>query len=695
MGNSYNTPSVNNNQQPQIPNTKVANNSNNKINENSLPDEEEIFQKMVDVSNQLFSEYNNEYLNPNFCNKLAIIFEKKLNYLHIKLLRAMNDKINTENVDNEFLMEFQYMPKNSKEDKFFVDIFKGPLKDFFWNQSINISDELFMEKGMDISSLNLKPLQKYDRNPFININHVNNLLTSYNNSNNKTNNNKEKIKENSPEFKMQGGAQEIISGLRQQANKKYNPQQKRSNKPSFGNEETDENNYLKRGRGKANNGGRGSNNNGGRGGNNNGGRSGGKGRGGSSYNGGIGVGSSNNDFSGVGSNNNNGQQIIERRNSFGGRGRKPENNLYNLNTNEESQFRQREELIDSIQENNETGNKNLSAQEISQSVNNAIAKNNQANEKEVNNFIKYSVPRYYKSPTVFCSDEKEECPMTKKEICMAITENFIVRNNIIAAILNTLPKKKIIIKKNGEEKIEYEGGLCYQKFKNLFLCKVCVPRIFERLKHNTNMKETLNYVLENSEFLTDTECEKNGGLFFELELRQKAALINNSKIIKKDKLGNPISNFNLLYLESTEQLKKSYFDNLDALLQILIKMQNIAIINNATLNLIGKETQEIINKMYNYCNYYYVFAIIALIHSDLTDDSPEIEKEKAFQNQLLKALGKKSNSESTNSVSANSASQGASMNSSSQVATSVSANRVPINASSKNASAKNASANKK
>jgi hypothetical protein len=145
-------------------------------------------------------------------------------------------------------------------------------------------------------------------------------------------------------------------------------------------------------------------------------------------------------------------------------------------------------------------------------------------------------------------------------------------------------------------------------------------------------------------------------------------------------------------------LKKSYFDNLDALLQILIKMQNIAIINNATLNLIGEETQNIINNMYNLCNYYYVFAIVALIHADLTDESPEIEKEKAFQNQLLKALGNKSMNSASQGASTNSASQGASRNSASknsasqgsskngvsQVATSISANRVPIIAAANN-----------
>ena len=54
----------------------------------------------------------------------------------------------------------------------------------------------------------------------------------------------------------------------------------------------------------------------------------------------------------------------------------------------------------------------------------------------------------------------------------------------------------------------------------------------------------------------------------------------------------------MFYLECTTKLKKNYFENLDALLNILLKMQNIPIINNATLNIISEETKAIIEKMY-------------------------------------------------------------------------------------------------
>ena len=125
MGNSNTKPNI---EQEKI-NTKAINSI--PIKSNLPKNEEEIFQKIVTISNQLLSEYNNEYLNQDFCNKLAIIYQKKLSNFNIKLLRAMNDKINSNEVDNEFLMEFQYMPKNAENDKFFVEILSSIIFSLF------------------------------------------------------------------------------------------------------------------------------------------------------------------------------------------------------------------------------------------------------------------------------------------------------------------------------------------------------------------------------------------------------------------------------------------------------------------------------------------------------------------------------------------------------------------------------------
>ena len=55
--------------------------------------------------------------------------------------------------------------------------------------------------------------------------------------------------------------------------------------------------------------------------------------------------------------------------------------------------------------------------------------------------------------------------MTKAQICKSISQIFIVRNNIIAAMLTLVPKVEF----NGNN-YEYTGGLAFQKILNLENC---------------------------------------------------------------------------------------------------------------------------------------------------------------------------------------------------------------------------------
>ena len=66
-------------------------------------------------------------------------------------------------------------------------------------------------------------------------------------------------------------------------------------------------------------------------------------------------------------------------------------------------------------------------------------------------------------------------------------------------------------------------------------------------------------------------------------------------------------------------------------------MKETPIINNKTLNILSNETKNIIDNMYNLCHYYYVYAIISLINSDITDD---IGKDDQLESIVSKALVK-------------------------------------------------------
>ena len=116
--------------------------------------------------------------------------------------------------------------------------------------------------------------------------------------------------------------------------------------------------------------------------------------------------------------------------------------------------------------------------------------------------------------------------------------------------------------------------------------------------------------------------------------------ILGKKILKsgKDEIEkHPKIKYNLFFKEFTDKLKKNYFDNLILLLNILEKMKTTTVINNNTLNILSEESKKIIDNMYNLCHYYYIYAIISLINSDITE---EIIKEDKLESVISHALNK-------------------------------------------------------
>jgi hypothetical protein len=156
-----------------------------------LENREDIFQKIGELSNILFSEFNNEFLKDNFCSKIAMIYEKKLSSLNIKLLRVIHNEINSNNVNRELLLTSQYTGNN--DELFEVDIFSGILDENFWNKNIQFNKKFFEEQTSNNSKnvfipdpilLKIKNISEIffsgNKNYYINSKHVNNLLESKN-----------------------------------------------------------------------------------------------------------------------------------------------------------------------------------------------------------------------------------------------------------------------------------------------------------------------------------------------------------------------------------------------------------------------------------------------------------------------------------------------------------------------------------
>ena len=277
--------------------------------------------------------------------------------------------------------------------------------------------------------------------------------------------------------------------------------------------------------------------------------------------------------------------------------------------------------------------------EINDSTNRLILDIPDISNKFVNKFIKYSLPpKGYERPVYFCKDS-DKCKLSKKEICQSITENFIVRNNIIAAILTAIPREveHKLQDENGDDIINhtYEGGICYQKFMNLENCKICVPYDFKDLK-NRDIDKILKKILEKADYLDDASCKENNGYLLSLSKKEIENL--SKKVVKSSAENialNPKIKYNLMFIQFKDKLKQNYFDNLNLLIEILEKIQSIPIINNATLNVISMDCKNILDNMYNMCHYYYIYAIISLINSDISDN---IEPDNTLETHVAKAL---------------------------------------------------------
>ena len=226
----------------------------------------------------------------------------------------------------------------------------------------------------------------------------------------------------------------------------------------------------------------------------------------------------------------------------------------------------------------------------------------------------YVVPKTYQKPKQFC-DNIEKCKLSKKDLCSAITENFIVRNNIIAAILTTIPFKN-------SDGI-YEGGICFQKIMNLNNCNVCVPYDYRILKKK-DIKSILTKILDKADNLDENRCRDNQGFFLKLSENEKNILENKIKNISEKDIDNyPKIRYNYYFMEFKKKLYNNYLQSLNSLIIILEKIKESFIINNKTLNIIADETKKIIDNMYNISHYYYVYAIISLINSDISEDTIE------------------------------------------------------------------------
>ena len=257
-----------------------------------------------------------------------------------------------------------------------------------------------------------------------------------------------------------------------------------------------------------------------------------------------------------------------------------------------------------------------------QPFNKQPSEKNIRNKEQKPNFSQQKVTNIFSTPTNFkvknpCSG-KDVCFLNKKQICELISQHFIVRNNIIAAILSCIPRK---VGNN------YEGGICYQQFINLNNCKVCIPENYKDLlnSNNKDKSQTAKFIQDIATFslnLTKESCKENNGTYYNLSKSQEIALVDKAKTNK----------MNAFFFVCRKKIKEVYLQNLKLLIDILNKLNDTPVINNSTLNIISNDTKTIIDRMYTLCQYYYIYAIISLLNADITTE--EKKKKNFFKKEV-------------------------------------------------------------
>ena len=181
-------------------------------------------------------------------------------------------------------------------------------------------------------------------------------------------------------------------------------------------------------------------------------------------------------------------------------------------------------------------------------------------------------------------------------MCVRIANNFTIRNNIIAAILTTVPLPL------SNNKNELKGSFTYERLSSLIKGKFCLPPYFseiDELEDDKRIEKVLNYI----NMPSDSECKDNNGYLLKLS---------------KDKINELFGDdiLGVKYIEYTQQINKIYMSSLIGLDKILDELNNNINITINDLNEISKNVKYIIDELYLKTQFYYLLCILILLDFD-------------------------------------------------------------------------------
>lgn len=215
-------------------------------------------------------------------------------------------------------------------------------------------------------------------------------------------------------------------------------------------------------------------------------------------------------------------------------------------------------------------------------------KNNRSEQKEPrrNNRFDLGKVATYQFPN--CRPDSEDCVLTKEELCYAIAKHFIVRNNIIAAIVSALPNRDNFV---GSRIHSLENGV------------YCLPPPSDINSKNSlsldgKLKEIAKFLPER---ITKESCDAMKGTFVKQSESDHQAMLT------------PDNEYNQQFIKYAGKMEKDYEKSLNELKAILRILENEMKINTEELMKLAEKTKLILNDMYASAQLNYLLAVLMVI----------------------------------------------------------------------------------
>ena len=202
--------------------------------------------------------------------------------------------------------------------------------------------------------------------------------------------------------------------------------------------------------------------------------------------------------------------------------------------------------------------------------------------------------------------------MNKDELSKALVWHLNVKLNIIAAILNTIPKYDIKTKK-----IVHQSFCSFRLF-NLTNLKFCIPENLRKskLKPKELIRELIKHIHKNNK-----ECDN----VWKLDSNHRNKLETNN------------SNFSKIYRKRIQNLEKRHKEHLLKLINILNQLKDHDLFSNAQLYEVARETKRVLDSLHIMCENEYVLLILNLIYDNMNVNNRIDENIKREMNLFLKS----------------------------------------------------------